>query len=88
MDTDLNELVDYLSGNSSLTPAESRRVVREVVAFFSETPEKFVLRRHLELKRSGLKNAAIYTLIQGELTARCFSAPALSTRQIRRVIYG
>ena len=88
MNTDLDELVDYLSENSSLTSAESRRVVAEVVAFFAETAETFVRRRHLELKQSGYKNAAIYTLIQEELTDRRFSAPALSTRQIRRVIYG
>ncbi len=88
MNTDLDELVGHLTENSSLTSAESRRVVAEVVAFFSETAETFVKRRHHELKQSGYKNVAIYTLIQGELTDRCFSAPTLSTRQIRRVIYG
>ncbi len=88
MNTDLDELVGYLSENSSLTSAESRRVVAEVVAFFAETTETFVKRRHHELKQSGYKNAAIYPLIQGELTDRRFSAPTLSTRQIRRVIYG
>ena len=88
MNTDLDELVGYLSENSSLASAESRRVVTEVVAFFAETAETFVKRRHLELKHAGYKNAAIYTLIQEELTDRRFSAPTLSTRQIRRVIYG
>ncbi len=88
MSTDLDELVGYLTENSSLTSAESRRVVAEVVAFFAETTDTFVKRRHLELKQAGYKNAAIYTLIQGELTDRCFSAPVFSTRQIRRVIYG
>ena len=88
MNTDLDELVAYLSENSSLTVTESRRVVMEVAAFFSESAETFVKRRHLELKQSGHHNAAIYTLIQGELTGRCFAAPALSIRQIRRVIYG
>lgn len=88
MNADLDELVDYLSVNSSLTSAESKRVVAEVVAFFAETIESFVKRRHLEFKQIGHKNAAIYALIQGELTGRCFAAPALSTRQIRRLIYG
>ncbi len=88
MNTDLDELVAYLTENSSLTSAESRRMVAEVVAFFAESAESFVKRRHGELKQSGYKNAAIYALIQQELTDRCFSAPALSTRQIRRVIYG
>ncbi|MCZ6854983.1 MAG: hypothetical protein O7G86_13805 [Gammaproteobacteria bacterium] len=88
MNADLDELVDYLSINSSLTLAESKRVVAEVVVFFAETAETFVKRRHLELKQIGHKNAAIYALIQEELAGRCFSAPALSTRQIRRVIYG
>ncbi len=88
MNTNLDELVDYLSENSSLTSTESRRVVAEVVAFFAETAETFVKRRHLELKQSGYQNAVIYTLIQEELTDRCFSAPVFSTRQIRRVIYG
>ncbi len=88
MNTDLDELVGYLSDNSSLDPPESRRLVAEVIAFFAETTETFVKRRHLELKQIGHKNAVIYTLIQGELAGRCFAAPALSTRQIRRVVYG
>ncbi len=88
MNTDLDELVGFLSENSSLSPPESRRIVAEVVAFFAETTEMFVKRRHLELKQIGYKNAAIYALIQGELDGRCFAAPALSARQIRRVVYG
>ncbi len=88
MNTDLDELVGYLCDNSSLNPSESRRLIAEVIAFFAETTEAFVKRRHLELKQIGHKNAVIYTLIQGELAGRCFAAPAFSTRQIRRVVYG
>ncbi len=88
MNTDLDELVGYLSDNSSLNPSESRRLIAEVIAFFAERTETFVKRRHLELKNIGHKNAVIYTLIQAELAGRCFAAPAFSTRQIRRVVYG
>ncbi len=85
---DLNELVEYLARTSRLEPKEARRVVDDVLSFLAEEPEAFVRRRHLALQRLGLSNTAIFTRLQDELAARRFPAPAYSTRQLRRIIYG
>jgi len=85
---DLDELVEYLARTSRLEPKEARRVVDEVLSFLAEEPESFVRRRHLALQRRGLSNTAIFDRLQAELAARRFPAPAYTTRQLRRIIYG
>jgi hypothetical protein len=86
--TDLEDLLSHLVNTTRLEQAEARRVVEEVLSFFSESVEDYVVRRHLELQGEELRNAAIYDRIVAELKARRFAAPDLSTRQIRRIIYG
>ena len=86
--TDLEDLLDHLVQTTRLERAEARRVVQEVLSFFSETAESYVVRRHQELQSEQLRNAAIYERIVAELKARRFAGPELSTRQIRRIIYG
>ena len=73
---------------TSLEPAIARRLVAEVLHFFDETPEDFIIRRHRELQQDGFSNTEIYTRIEAELEAHRFTNPPLSLRQIRRVIYG
>jgi polyhydroxyalkanoate synthesis regulator phasin len=85
---DLEDLVDHLVKTTRLQRREALRVVEEVLAFFAETAEGFVVRRHAELQSEQLRNAAIYQRITEELAARRFAGPKLSTRQIRRIIYG
>jgi hypothetical protein len=85
---DLDELVEYLARTSSLEPKEARRVVDEVLSFLIEEPGAFVRRRHLALQRQGLSNTVIFTRLQVELGQRRFPAPAYTTRQLRRIIYG
>ncbi len=63
-------------------------MVAEVVAYFSESVEEFVRRRHGELRARGLTNDQIFPGIAGELTARRVAAPELSLRQLRRIVYG
>lgn len=82
------DLVDHLSNISPLEREEANRLVLEIVAYFSESPESFVIRRHRELRADGQPNLAIYKRIATELGARRFPAPCLSQRQIRRLIYG
>ena len=84
----MGELVEYLSRSSRLTPQEAARLVNEVLAFMSETPEDFIRRRHLALQSQGLSNRAIYLQVTTELSQRRFCAPEYSERQIRRIIYG
>ena len=85
---DLDELVEYLARTSPLDRGEARRLVDEVVSFLIEQPDAFVRRRHLALQRQGLANAAIFARLQVELAQRRFPAPAYTTRQLRRIIYG
>jgi len=82
------ELLEHLTRSTRLSDREARRVVLDVLAYFSEGAEEFVARRHAELKAEGQTNAVIFDRIARELGERRFPGPALSQRQIRRLIYG
>ena len=85
----LQPLIDHLCNTSSLQEDEAQKLVAEVIAYFSETAEAWVLRRHGELKHDeGLSNAQIYTCIENELPDSVFVSRTLSQRQIRLIIYG
>ena len=81
-------LIDRLIHTSGLGRSEARRIVEEVVSFYGETPEAFVVRRHRELQAEGMRNRAIYMRVAAEMEIRRFRAPQLSERQIRRIVYG
>ncbi len=86
---DIQPLIDHLCNGSGLTSSEARKIVDEVIAYFSESPEDYVRRRHLEIKQElGLPNARIFERIEAELAQLVFAAPALTQRQIRRINYG
>ena len=84
----IDRLAEHLERTSRLSRAEAAKLIAEVVEFFSTTVEEFVARRHAELQAEDLRNEAIFARIREELAARCFAAPPLSERQIRRLIYG
>ena len=84
----MEDLIAHLVGTTRLSRPEAVRVVEEIFAFLSEAPEAFVLRRHAELRATNLTNPVIFERIARELRDRRFRAPDLSTRQIRRLIYG
>ena len=88
MEEDINPLLRHLSAATALDSNQARHVIEEVLAYYAESVEAFVLRRHQELTTEGLRNAVIYQQISLELDGRLFSAAPLSTRQIRRLIYG
>ena len=88
MSGDLDELVAYVARSGGLDPSQARRIVDDVLSYFTETPQDFVRRRHAALLRLGRRNEEIYAQVAGELAERRFPAPAWSIRQIRRVIYG
>jgi hypothetical protein len=73
---------------ASLPNDTAARVIADVLAYFDETAEDFVLRRHHELRLRQLKNAEIWPAISAELATRRFAAPAVSERQLRRIVYG
>ncbi len=86
--TGFDELYGHLERTTRLSRSEVARVVSEVLAYFGESAEEFVTRRHVELQREDKKNEAIFRQIAAEVQARRFAAPRLTERQIRRLIYG
>ncbi|GGV19081.1 hypothetical protein GCM10010495_37480 [Kitasatospora herbaricolor] len=82
------DLLAHLTRTSPLGPREAARVVAEVLAYFSESTEEYVRRRHGELQARGLTNEKIFARLADELPARRVAAPQLSARQLRRIVYG
>ncbi|MGW5862015.1 hypothetical protein ACWFRJ_07565 [Streptomyces sp. NPDC055239] len=83
-----DDLVDHLTRSTPLQRGEALRVIQDVLAYFDETTEDFVRRRHRELQGQGLLNAAIFEQISADLKYRAVSPPELTLRQLRRMIYG
>jgi len=82
------ELVERIATSTGLSPAEAARVIEDVVAFHAEPVEEFVRRRHAHLKTYGVRNPEIFARIAEELAGRVVSAPPLTERQLRRMVYG
>ena len=83
-----DELIDHLERTTPLGRAQAARVVSDVLADFDEIAEEFVRRRHRELQREGLRNEDAFLRIASDLEAWRLRAPALSPRQLRRIVYG
>jgi hypothetical protein len=88
MDRGVGDLLEHLTRMTALPPRAAARLIEEVLAYFSESVEEFVTRRHRELRAEDLQNDAIFARIAAELRTSRFTAPPLSERQIRRLIYG
>ncbi len=83
------DLILNVAASTGLPEAIASRVVTDVVAYFSETVDQFVTRRHAELQgKSNKRNDDIWPQLAGELKARRFSAEELTERQLRRIVYG
>jgi tRNA(His) 5'-end guanylyltransferase len=82
------DLVRHVIATTGLSPATATRVIADVVAYFDETVEEYVRRRHHELRLRQVKNAQIWAAIAGEIGTRKFGAPAMTERQLRRIVYG
>ena len=82
------DLVRYVAVSTGLPEATATRVVADITAYFKETVEEFVLRRHGELRTGNRKNDEIWPVISAELRSRRFGPPELSERQLRRIVYG
>lgn len=82
------DLVDHLVRSTPLQRGEAARVVLDVLAYFDETTEEFVRRRHRELQSHGLRNEEIFERIRHEMPHRAVAPPDLSARQLRRLVYG
>lgn len=82
------DLVRYIAASTGLPETTATRLLADVAAYYAETVEDFVRRRHEELKRKQRKNDDIWPQIAAELAVRRFGAPELSGRQLRRIVYG
>jgi hypothetical protein len=82
------DLVRYLAASTGLPQPTSIRVIADVNAYYDETVDGFVRRRHAELRTQGHKNDEIWPLITAELDNRRFKAGDLTDRQLRRIVYG
>jgi hypothetical protein len=85
---ELDDLIVRLTQTGRLSVREASHLVDEVLAFHGDSLEQFVQRRHRQLQRDGLKNPEIYAQVAQEVGRRRFRVPALSERQVRRLIYG
>jgi hypothetical protein len=81
-------LVERVVTSTGLTTGEAARLVEDVVAYYAETVDDYVRRRHRELQTYGTKNPEIFARIAAELADRVVAAPDLSERQLRRIVYG
>ena len=82
------QLVRHVVGSTGLPVPVAERVIADVIAYFSETAEAFIRRRHAELQRRGRKNAEIWRVIAAELGQRPVGAGEFTERQLRRIVYG
>lgn len=82
------DLVRHVADSTGLPESTATRVVADVNAYYSETVDEYVRRRHAELKGSHWKNDEIWPLIAAEVGARRFEAPEPTERQLRRMVYG
>ncbi len=83
-----DDLIDHLVRTTPLQRGEAARVVLDVLAYFDESAEEFVRRRHRELQSRGLANNEIFQRIAEELPHRAVAPPEFSLRQLRRIVYG
>jgi hypothetical protein len=82
------ELISRVSASTGLSPGEAARVVADIIGWYQEPVEFYVRRRHAHLRKYGRRNNEIFAVIGAELAERLVAAPALSERQLRRIVYG
>jgi len=82
------ELISRVSASTGLSPGEAARVVTDIIGWYQEPVEVYVRRRHAHLRKYGKRNNEIFAVIAAELAERLVAAPALSERQLRRIVYG
>jgi hypothetical protein len=77
-----------LSAVLGLSSEQARRAVAEVFDALRLGVDEYIAERHAELQQQGESNERIFERIALELRELRFKAPELSSRQIRRRIYG
>lgn len=88
MSEHLKEAARRLEHALGLSPERAARAVAEVLDSLDIEVDAYIAQRHAELQREGVPSIESYARIASELPRLRFKASALSTRQIRRRIYG
>lgn len=70
-----DDLIDHLVRSTALQRGEAARVILDVLAYFDETTEDYVRRRHREMQAGGAVNAEIFERIAAELPYRAVAPP-------------
>ncbi len=82
------ELVGRVAQSTGLPAAVAARVVQDVIAWYAEPVETYVRRRHTHHQMRGRRNEQAFALIAQELAGRLVAPAPLTTRQLRRIVYG
>ena len=85
--TMLLELKNRLSQIISIEKIDIHKLYNELLSFFSESENNYIIRRHKELHKEKYKNKEIYSLLTEEIKNHLFIGRNLSERQIKRIIY-
>jgi hypothetical protein len=83
-----SDFKQYITDSFAIDGKEFDRLLDEIHSYYQLEVKDYVQQRHHQLKKKGLGNTEIYSLIQKEVEKRRFAAEDLSIRQIRRIIYG
>ena len=83
-----SDLVRHVARSTGLDEATASRVVADVMTYFGQTVDEYVVSRHEELKSRSRKNDDIWPAVISELRDRRFRAPEVTERQLRRMVYG
>ncbi|MDX6420649.1 MAG: hypothetical protein QOG28_5269 [Trebonia sp.] len=87
-DSHPQDLVRHVARSTGLDDATASRVVADVIAYFGQTVEEYVIQRHANLKSRNRRNDEIWPLITDEIKTRRFKADEFSERMLRRMVYG
>ncbi|MFP5020718.1 hypothetical protein [Pseudonocardia phyllosphaerae] len=82
------ELVRHVAVTTGLPEPVAARVVADVRAYYGETTETYVRRRHRELRQRDRRNDEIWPRIAAELRDRVVAPGEVSERRLRRIVYG
>ena len=88
MTVGLDDAEHRLRALLGLSEQQASRAVDEVLDVLRLDVDQFIAARHAQLQAQGEQNPVIFERIAEELATLRFKAPALTTRQIRRRIYG
>ena len=83
----LLELKNRLSHIISIEKIDISKLYNELLSFFSESENNYIIRRHHELQKEKFKNKKIYSILVKEIKNHLFIGRKLSERQIKRIIY-